>query len=113
MHHKTILDYAKHSHKNDAIDICRYNHNNMVGEDFTDTIKRDLPILHNVLNPISKMHLIHKLQDLTMNTQIQGWEEFGKNRRKELRNLEKTIVFNQNHQEQFFTHMETNLQGYK
>ena len=47
MYHKTILDYTKHLHKNDAIDNCRYNHNNMVGEDFTDTIKRDLPILHN------------------------------------------------------------------
>ena len=78
MYHKTILDYAKHLHKNDAIDNCRYNHNNMVGEDFTDSIKRDLPILHNVLNPISRMHLIHKLQNLTMNAQIQGWEEFCK-----------------------------------
>ena len=39
IYHKTILDYTKHSHKNDAIDNCRYNHNNMVGEDFTDTIK--------------------------------------------------------------------------
>ena len=67
----------------------------MVGEDFMDTIKRDLPILHNALNPISKMHLIHKLQKLTIHAQIRGWEEFGKNRRKELRNLEKTIVFNQ------------------
>ena len=95
MYHKTILDYAKHSHKNDVIDNCRYNHNNMVGEDFTNIIKRDLPILHNALNPISKMHLIQSLQELTKNVQIQGWEEFGKNRRKELRNLEKTIVFNQ------------------
>ena len=84
MYHKIILDYAKHSYKNDAIDNCRYNHNNMVGEDFTDTIKRDLPVLHNALNPISKMHLIHKLQKLTIHAQIQGWEEFGKNRRKEL-----------------------------
>ena len=31
MYHKTILDYAKHSHKNDAIHNCRYNHNDMVG----------------------------------------------------------------------------------
>ena len=66
MYHKTILDYAKHLHKNDAIDNCRYNHKNMVGEGFTDTIKSDLPIHHNALNPISKKHLIHKLQKLTM-----------------------------------------------
>ena len=78
MYHKTILDYAKHWHKNDVIDNCRYNHNNMVGEDFTDIIKRDLPILHNALNPISKMHLIQNIQELTKNVQIQGWEEFGK-----------------------------------
>ena len=40
MYHKTILDYAKHSHKNDAIDNCKYNHNNMVGEDFINVANR-------------------------------------------------------------------------
>ena len=95
IHHKTIMDYANHSHKNDAIDHCRYNHQNMIDEDYTGIIKRELPKLHNALNPIPKKHIIQELRKITLNTRPQGWEEFGKIRSRELRNLEKTIVFNQ------------------
>ena len=93
--HKTILDYTNHSHKNEAIDHCRYNHHNMIDEDFTNVIKRDLPIFHNALNPISTKHLIQEIRKMTLNKQFPAWEEFGKNRKREHRNLEKTIIFNQ------------------
>ena len=95
IYHKTNLDYANHSHKNDAIDNCRYNHHNMIDEDYTGIIKKDLPILHNALNPISNKHLIQELQKIIPKTRPLGREEFGKNRSRGLRNLEKTIVLNQ------------------
>ena len=95
IYHKTILDYANHSHKNDEIDNCRYNHHNMIDEDYTGIIKRELPRLHNALNPISKKHIIQELWKMTLNTLPQGWEEFRKTRSREFRTLKKTIVFNQ------------------
>ncbi len=73
IYHKTILDYANHSHKNDAIDNCRYNHHNMIDEDYTGIIKKDLPILHNELNPISKKHLIQEVQKIIPKTQPDGF----------------------------------------
>ena len=59
------------------------------------------------------MHLIHKLQNLTMNAQIQGWEEFGKNSRKGTQEFGENNCFQSDHQEQFSARMETNLQRCK
>ena len=58
--HKVILDYANDSHKNDVIDNCRYNYHNMIDEDLTGIIKKELPNLHNAFNPISKKLLIQE-----------------------------------------------------
>ena len=48
-HHQIIIDYARFINKNDMIDECYKNINNMNGADYTDTIIRDLPIQHNGL----------------------------------------------------------------
>ena len=53
-HHKTILDYANFITKNDFIDTCRNNEENMVKINYSRIIKRDLPRLHCVQYPISR-----------------------------------------------------------
>ena len=94
-HHKAIKDYAKFINKNDFIDKCRINDQNMDDTDYTKIIKRDLPRLHCAQNPISKRSLIKDLQDKIFNPTPPEWGEFGRKRCEELRRLEKTIVFNQ------------------
>ena len=94
-HHKAIRDYAKFINKNDFIDKCRKNDQNMDDTDYTKIIKRDLPRLHCSQNPISRKTLIKDLQDKIFSTTPQEWGEFRRKRGEELRRLEKTIIFNQ------------------
>ena len=69
IYHKTILDYAKHSYKNDTIDNCWHNHHNMIDGDYTDATKRDLSSLHNAMSPISK---IQRTQEFGENNNLQS-----------------------------------------
>ena len=59
------------------------------------SLKKELPNLHNVQNPISKMELIKDIQEFSYQEQQQEWGEFNRTRGEELRRLEKTIIFNQ------------------
>ena len=62
VHHKTIMEYARFINKNHIIDNCRKN-NDMEKNQYEEIIKKELPILHNVQNPISKMELIKDIQE--------------------------------------------------
>ena len=59
-HHKPILDYAKFITKNDFIDTCCNNEQNMVKINYSRIIKRDLPRLHHTQYPISRKQLIQE-----------------------------------------------------
>ena len=61
-HHKTILD-AKFITKNDFIDTCHNNEQNMVKNNYLRIIKRELPRLHCTQYPISRKQLIQEFQE--------------------------------------------------
>ena len=94
-HHKTILDYAKFITKNDFIDTCRNNEQNMVNINYSRIIKRELPRLHCTQYPISRKLLIQEFQEKVYELSPPEWGEYSKNRGDELKRLENTIVFNQ------------------
>ena len=103
-HHHTIINQAKFIHKNDMIDECRHNIENIDDTNYTEFIKKELPILHNVLNPISKKFLIDNFHEFQQGSEPQEWGDFSKNRGNEIKRLEKTVIFNQL-KENNFTHV--------
>ena len=94
-HHKTIMDYAKFFNKNHF--IGSYHKNNLIVDHvyYTKIIKRDFPHLHCAINLMSKKSLIKYVQEKILEISPPEWHEFSKNRSRELRRLEGTIMFNQ------------------
>ena len=85
--------YAKFVNKNELIDSCRKNVQNMDDADYTKIIKSDLPRPYSAQNPISRKSLIKDLQDDIYGATPSEWGELGKIRSTELRRLGKTIIF--------------------
>ena len=93
-HHGKIIHQVQHPEKFPINDEIRENRQNMTDSNYKTYIKKYLPVLNNVQNPVSKRTMIHELHDLTKQAHP-DWGDFSRNRSIELKRLEKTVIFNQ------------------
>ena len=80
-HQHTIINQAKYIHKNDMIDECQHNIENIDDVNYTEIIGKELPTLHNVL----KKFLIENFHKVQQSSQPQEWGNFSKNRGDEIK----------------------------